>query len=170
MDKELLSVLVAREQRWEMRKMLAEKRHNCIISITLCVPVIFRTAEEYWIVFQQLCRSFCEFLVSCDQKVSFEGYLRGSDGPAFFISTSAEANMIKKICMEAEEAIPGGRMLDIDVMDYDGTPVSRSNIGLPPRKCFICDKPASLCVSRKLHSQEEIYAHVERLKEQTKIE
>ncbi|HWR60391.1 MAG TPA: citrate lyase holo-[acyl-carrier protein] synthase, partial [Clostridia bacterium] len=166
MDKELLSVLEAREQRWQLRKMLAEKRHSCLITVTLCIPVAFRTGEDFELIFQRLCRSFCDILESRGQSFSIEGHLRGSDGPAFFISTKAEAGMIKKICVEAEETIAGGRMLDIDVMDSRGTPVSRTDIGLPQRKCFICDKPAVSCVSRRLHSQEEVNAQVERLKRQ----
>jgi len=166
MDKELLSVLEAREQRWQLRKMLVEQRHSCLITITLCIPAAFRTGEEFWLIFQRLCRSFCDILERCGQSFHIEGHLRGSDGPAFFISTKAEAGRIKEICVEAEETIAGGRMLDIDVMDSGGTPVSRTDIGLAQRKCFICDKPAASCVSRRLHSTEEVKAQVERLKRQ----
>lgn len=164
MDKELLSVLEAREQRWQMRKMLVEKRQSCLITLTLCIPAVFRTGEEFLPIFQRLCRSFCDILELRGQSFSIEGHLRGSDGPAFFISTKAEAGRIKEICVEAEEAIAGGRMLDIDVMDSGGIPVSRTDIGLPQRKCFICDKPAASCVSRRLHSPEEVNAQVMRLK------
>lgn len=168
MDIELLKVLDAREKRWEMRKKLVEREHCCLITITLCVPVVFRTDEEFWIIFQQLCRKFYDILDSYDYKTNIEGYIRGDDGPAVFITSKTEANMIKRLCVEAEDTIPFGRILDIDVMDYKGKPICRSDIGLPPRKCFICDNPAVLCVSRKFHSSDEIYAHVEQIKEKIK--
>lgn len=166
MDKELLKVLDSREKRWELRKKLVEKRHCCIITITLCIPIIFRTDEEFWMLFLQLCRRFFKTLISTVHQVRFEGCIRNDDGPAFFISTKADAKKIKKICVEFEESIPGGRILDIDVMDSNGIPIGRSNINLPPRKCFVCENPAMICVSRKLHSKEEIDFCVEQFKEQ----
>jgi phosphoribosyl-dephospho-CoA transferase len=55
-------------------------------------------------------------------------------------------------------------MLDIDVMDGEGTPVDRNALGLPPRRCFVCQQPAAACVARKIHTREEIDAQVEALR------
>ena len=63
----------------------------------------------------------------------------------------------------AERLLPGGRMLDIDVMDRQGEPVGREALGLPPRQCFVCRQPAAVCVSRKVHSREEVRQRVEEL-------
>ena len=166
MDKELMKVLEARELRWKMRKMLVKRECCTLITITLCVPVVFRTDEEFWTIFQKLCKRFYEFLDSCDYKANIQSYIRGNDGPAVFITINAEADMVKRLCVKAENTIPFGRILDIDVMDYEGKPIGRNDLSLPPRKCFICDNPAVLCVSRKLHTSEEIYSHVEKIKEQ----
>ncbi|MDV3426369.1 MAG: citrate lyase holo-[acyl-carrier protein] synthase [Bacillota bacterium] len=166
MDKDLLNVLYAREERWEMRKSLAEKCKGTIITITLCIPLAYRIGEELWPVFLKLCKAFYKILLSKDNSVHYEGCIRSYDGPAFFISTGAEAEEIKKICVYAEETIPGGRMLDIDVMDSDKKQIGRSDIGLPPRKCFICDSPAYLCVSRRLHSSEQVAVCVDKLKKE----
>lgn len=169
MDKELIKMLKAREQRWEMRKTLAEKLRCCIVTITLCVPLAFRVDEEYWELFQRLYMAFYEMLIVNGHHVNFEGCMRSDDGPAIFISTDSEAKTVKRICVEAEETIPGGRILDIDVMDREGNPIGRSDIDLPPRKCFLCENPAALCVSRKLHPSEEISAWVKQLKKQAEI-
>jgi holo-ACP synthase len=161
---ELERVLAAREQRWQKRKALVEQRHHCLITISLCLPVEFRTQESYWLLFQQLCNQFWELFVAVDTNACFEGFIRGDDGPAYFVSTECDAIITKKICIDAEKCIPGGRMLDIDVMDRDGLPVGRSDLGLPARKCFICENPAAVCVSRKLHTREEITEQVEILR------
>lgn len=168
MDIELLKVLDAKEQRWNMRKLLTEKWQSSLITVTLCIPIKFRTNDEFWILFHQLCKTFESLLISNNNQILFQSYIQSDDGPVFFIATKTEAKKIKKICVEAEENIPGGRMLDIDVMDSDGTPIGRSDIGLPPRRCFVCENPAALCVSRKLHSQVEVFTHVEKIKEQIK--
>jgi len=167
MDKDLLNVLDAREKRWEMRKSLAEKCNCTIITITLCIPLAYRIGEELWPVFLRLCKAFYKILLSKENRVHYEGCIRSDDGPAFFISAGAEAEEIKKICVYAEETIPGGRMLDIDVMNSDKKQIGRSDIGLPARKCFICDNPAYLCVSRRLHSSEQVAEYVDKLKKET---
>ncbi|MFA6939649.1 MAG: citrate lyase holo-[acyl-carrier protein] synthase [Clostridiaceae bacterium] len=167
MDKNILNVLDAREQRWEMRKSLAEKCNCTIITITLCIPLSYRTGEEFWPVFLHLCKAFYKILLSKDNSVHYEGCIRSEDGPAFFISAEAEAEEIKKICVYAEETIPGGRMLDIDVMNSDKKQIGRSDIGLSPRKCFICENPACLCVSRRLHSSDQVAVYVYKLKKET---
>nr|WP_015295826.1 citrate lyase holo-[acyl-carrier protein] synthase [Tepidanaerobacter acetatoxydans] len=76
MDIELLKVLEAREQRWNTRKKLVEKRNGCIITITLCVPIIFRKDEEFYMLFLQLCKKFFRALISGGYQVCFEGCMR----------------------------------------------------------------------------------------------
>ncbi len=76
---------------------------------------------------------------------------------------SAPAARVKAACVAAERLLPGGRMLDIDVMDRQGEPVGRDALGLPPRQCFVCRQPAAVCVSRKVHSREEVRQRVEEL-------
>jgi holo-ACP synthase CitX len=123
-----------------------------------------RINEEFWNIFLNLCTYFYNNLLVKDTTAHFEGYKRGCDGPVYFISSKAKAEEIKKICVQAEENIPGARMLDIDVMDSKKVQISRSDIGLSPRKCFICDNPAYLCVSGRIHSKDQILFHVEKLK------
>ena len=170
MDVEFLKMLNAREQRWEMRKQLVKKRGRCLISITLCLPLKYRIDKEFLIIFQNFCNIFLENFISSEYNVSFEGSSQSEDGPVFFISIEGSALEIKKICVKAEETFPGGRMLDIDVMDKFGVPISRKDIDLPPRRCFICENPASLCASRKTHSPEDIFAYVQMLKNELRID
>ena len=144
--------------------MLTQNLHRCLITVTMCLPLVFRTDEEYERLFLRLCMDIYDTLVFDGHDVNFVGSLRGDDGPAFFISIDGDALLVKKLCIEFEEGVPGGRLLDIDVMDEEGTNISRGDIGLPPRKCFLCDNPAAQCVSRRLHSPEEIGAWVKEMK------
>ena len=57
---------------------------------------------------------------------------------------------------------PKARLLDIDVMDKDGT-VSRKELGLDARKCLICDDDAKVCARSQKHSMEELVARVDEL-------
>lgn len=164
MDEALANVLAAREERWLRRLSLARDRQACLVTITLCLPVAYRTRPDYGGIFARLCDRFQEMLVLAGFAYRDEGTLEGADGPARLLTirmnadleTATEAATVKRFCVQAEDRLAGGRMLDIDVMDRDGNPIGRSDIGLPPRKCFVCDGPAAVCVSRKRHVREEI--------------
>ena len=156
MNDELSKVLAAREKRWETRLSIVRTTKRSLITITLCLPVAFRTQEQYGQLFEQLCNQFRNRLFEEGIQTEFEGMLSGDDGFAFLLTTETEAGELKKHCVKAEEQITGGRMLDIDVMDAQGNPIGRSDIGLPPRLCFLCDHPAAICVAGKRHSKDEI--------------
>lgn len=166
MDDQLIKVLRGREERWNIRRSIAEREHHTLITITLCVPADYRNSEEFRMIFQRLCEKFWRILISNNIPARREGTIWNDDGPGCFVSVDAGAADAKRLCVKAEECIPGGRMLDIDVMDGNGVQISRSDISLHPRKCFICDNPAAVCVSRKLHTKDEVSACVERLKKQ----
>ena len=167
-EENLEKVLAAREERWKKRRAFVKNHRICLITVTLCVPYKYRISDEFRSILTELCKKFYKELKSNFNDVKYEGHMQNDDGSAVFISSCQDARKIKRACVDAESSTIGGRIMDIDVMDSDGHPVNRSNIGLPPRKCFICGKPASVCTSRRLHSREEIYSYVEKLK--TEIE
>lgn len=164
MNEELLRVLDAREKRWQQRLALARGSRRTLITVTLCVPVAYRTAPEFEELMLALCRRLRAFLRSQGVHYRVEGITRGNDGPAFFLTTSASPRRVKALCVRAEGLLGGGRMLDIDVMDPTGEPVGRGSLGLPPRTCFVCGEPAAVCVSRKIHAPEDISRRVEELR------
>ena len=166
LDDELARVLAAREKRWEKRLALVTSRKSCLVTITLCLPVAYRTQVAYEALFHDLCDQFQKILMTNGIRISHEGFMTGEDGPACFLTTDTEASQVKQVCVAAEDSMPGGRMLDIDVMDREGNPIGRSELGLPPRKCFICEEPAAVCVSRKRHSKDELARQIAILTEQ----
>ena len=164
MNEELLRVLDAREKRWQHRLALARGSRRTLVTVTLCVPVAYRTDPAYEALMLALCRRLRALFRAGGIHYREAGMERGADGPALFLTTAASPRRVKALCVRAEELIPGGRMLDIDVMDAAGEPVSRGGLGLPPRRCFVCGEPAAVCVSRKLHSREDISRRVEELR------
>ena len=128
------------------------------------MPYQYRISMEFCKIFQRLCEEFYIILRTKIPDVIVEEHLYNDDGPALFISSSQNAREIKEICVDAETSIMGGRMMDIDVMDEKGVSVGRSDVGFPPRRCFICGRPAAVCTSRRLHSRQEICSYVEQMK------
>ena len=160
----LMEMLEAREERWNRRLALSRGTGRTLVTVTLCLPVAYRTAPAFGELLDRLFALLREGLAREAADLREEEPLEGADGPARFLTAAAPAREVKRLCVEAEERLPGGRMLDIDVMDGTGEPVGRAALGLPPRKCFVCGENAAVCVSRKVHPREEIDARVEELR------
>lgn len=73
---------------------------------------------------------------------------------AYFI-VSLEASQTKRRCCTIEDTHPWGRLMDIDVPGTD-----RAAVGLPGRKCLLCDNEVRYCMRAKLHTQEELLARI----------
>ena len=83
-----------------------------------------------------------------DLETGFEGY--------FVFETEPLA--LKKMAVEIEDTHPLGRLMDLDVIGC-----SRADIGLPERKCLLCDKPARYCMRARTHSTEELLKRIEQI-------
>ena len=73
-----------------------------------------------------------------------------------------DAHDWKKRVIALENRAPLARLWDIDIIDSDGTPVSRRELGLPPRRCLICDDDAKSCARERRHSIGELQADIAR--------
>ncbi|MCH4249435.1 MAG: citrate lyase holo-[acyl-carrier protein] synthase [Microbacteriaceae bacterium] len=82
--------------------------------------------------------------------------LSGPAGPEQFWAASAPAATVKGALIALEESAPGGRLLDADVWcsaEAGTAPraLSRSDLGLGPRTCFVCGLPARGCARSRRH-------------------
>ena len=75
----------------------------------------------------------------------------------------------KRLCCNIEDRHPLGRLMDVDVLEMAGrdtavpVPVSRGRIGLPPRQCLLCGRPARECIRQRSHSPEQLLAKIEQM-------
>ena len=74
----------------------------------------------------------------------------------------------KRRCCGIEDRHPLGRLMDVDVLERVGqtgvpVPVSRERIGLPPRKCLLCDRPARECIRLRSHTPEQLLSKMEQM-------
>ena len=81
----------------------------------------------------------------------------------FYRVLRADALRVKRACTEFEEGHPLGRLLDIDVVEMAGdtpTPISRTALGMTPRRCFICNEEAKVCARSRRHTVLEMQEHI----------
>lgn len=74
-------------------------------------------------------------------------------GPEGFFVVDMDPCRLKSICKWIEEMDPLGRLFDMDVIDVDGKKVERKD----HRHCLICNEPAKICSSRRIHAIEDVW-------------
>ena len=73
-----------------------------------------------------------------------------------------EARDWKTRMLALENRAPLSRLWDIDIIDRDGVAVSRRDLGLPPRRCLICDDDAKTCARERRHDIAALQADIAR--------
>ena len=73
-----------------------------------------------------------------------------------------EARDWKTRMLALENRAPLSRLWDIDIIDRDGASVSRRDLGLPPRRCLLCDDDAKTCARERRHDIAALQADIAR--------
>jgi holo-ACP synthase len=84
-------------------------------------------------------------------------------GEFLLFTDTTDGRCMKETCVALESALPWGRLIDLDVYDAAGRPVTRQALGLPERTCLVCDEPARDCMRFGRHSEAELRVRVEAL-------
>ena len=116
------------------------------LSLSIAEAGVVSVREAFEIVYEEL----------KDLETGFEGYFIVPDPPL-------EA---KRRACRIEDTHPLGRLMDIDVIDRSGdlvSPLGRNSLGLPARKCLLCDRPARECMRSRAHSTEDLLAKIEEM-------
>lgn len=86
-----------------------------------------------------------------------------AEGPNITMILDKEALEVKKISIEIEDNHPLGRCVDIDVYSSeDKKSISRETLGRAPRRCFICDESAKICVRSEKHEFKDVVDYIEK--------
>lgn len=156
------SILRAREARWIRKTALARQYGTSVLSLCLNIPGPEKNPAGVRELLAELGAALEAALrfEGCEDKVVYEQHLEGADGPCRLLVVSVPPMRLKKLALQVEEKHPLGRLADVDVLSASGEPVSRRDIGLAPRRCFLCDGEAALCRARGAHSMRELEDHV----------
>jgi holo-ACP synthase len=82
-------------------------------------------------------------------------------GPYRVLLTAQLPAAVKAATVAIESSLPGGRVLDLDVLTAAGDPVDRQGLGLEPRRCYVCDQPARECMLLARHTLPDLLAAVD---------
>ena len=84
-------------------------------------------------------------------------------GPYALIGLPQPAAEAKRLCLVIEDGEPAARLVDLDIYAADGSPIGRAQLGVPARRCLICDEAAVDCMRNERHALEAIVARTNEL-------
>ncbi|WP_337998260.1 citrate lyase holo-[acyl-carrier protein] synthase [Oleispirillum naphthae] len=157
------AVLDAREARWLRKTALAERFGASVLALALNIPGPDKNLPGVRELLADLSACLDRLLAARENPGSIlhDETAHGADGPYRLLVSDMAPLELKRLAARLEEEHPFGRLADADVLSPDGGPVSRRDIGLAPRKCFLCGEDAALCRARAGHSTDELRRHVE---------
>ena len=154
----LPQLLAARDARAALERDLLARYAGCaLVVLTVIVPGAEKRTEASLLVARAACAALdkllaahCRHRLERDLTTGFEAYWL-VDLPQL------EA---KRRTVELEDTHPLGRLFDADVILPEGRPLSRTELGAPPRRCLLCDREARFCMRNGSHTREELHAKI----------
>ncbi|EMT6575221.1 citrate lyase holo-[acyl-carrier protein] synthase [Providencia sp. PROV130] len=152
----LENMLNCREKRAEKQQYLLAKYHQPVVFISLVWPGEVKDSSASRYVMELAVKTMNNAVEHLHLHTSHHQCEHLITGPeAFYCLPIDNIGLsildLKKLCVRLERAHPLGRLWDIDVINTHKRPISRSEVGLPPRRCLLCEKPAHLCARSHAH-------------------
>lgn len=165
----LEEMMDAREQRsFRHLSLLSSNPEFNLLSVTMNIPGEVKTSPILQDIFEDFIGDIKRQLSGVDTKV--EHYLSLKTGNEYYLVTDMGAQHLKEKMIDLESHHPLGRLFDLDVlslMDGHLQAISRQDIGLPARTCFVCSDNAKACGRSRKHSIEEMQAVISQLIDDT---
>jgi holo-ACP synthase len=152
-----VKLLEAREERVEVINKLNHKFGKTIICLRVNYPGLRKNNRKTIIIVKELEK---ELQHSFKNLIVYNYFKTTYEGPIALFVVDELSHKVKKNTIDIEENHPLGRLVDIDVYNESGEGISRTELNLPSRKCFLCDKEAHICVRSKAHEVEEIKKYI----------
>ncbi len=152
----LEEVLAARELRLKRQCEIRSDHALPLAAVTLNIPGPVKDG----LVLRRLC-DYALNSLAAQLPVRESRRYNGLTGPEGYLLFDWPAEEVKAHAVALEEKQSFGRLLDIDVWNENGEPVSRDEYG-GKRSCFICGGNQVVCRRENKHDENEIQAEVEK--------
>lgn len=158
-DKFASKFLAAREARQELLSRALGAGRPATLFVSLNLPGPDKSPPGATALFRRGCAEIAE---------TFRGSLlvtAGCDvlGPFSLRVLDADPCSVKRLCIGIEESHPAARLLDLDVYAAESAQIGRASLGLPARRCLLCDQPAVDCMRSRRHAIAEVIARAHEL-------
>lgn len=157
----LAQLLASREERWHRQMMLIRDFPSLtLVCLTVIMPGKVKRSDRSLAVAKAAVMAMREAFGDKMRQMDERDLATGYEAYMLVALPVEEAKL--KAC-RIEETHPLGRLFDIDVIDRSATPVSRSIVGLSPRRCLLCGNDARYCIRNHTHTQEELLGRIRQM-------
>lgn len=154
MEVSLQDILSAREARVQKQNRLLARYQKPLLCFTMNIPGPVKLDRDIslgfsvgnWLLQDALADQKCLHRELCFENTGCEAY--------YVVDMPPED--LKRLCIDLEETELIGRLFDMDVMDPTGKKLDRESLGLPRRKCLLCENDAYICARSRAHSLEQL--------------
>ena len=163
MDREvgLREILDSRERRAASQGTLRERHAMPVLSYTLNIAGPIKRTELLRRGFDLGLRRLAEQLARHGLRPAEELRTEAPTGDEWLCAIPGEPLTLKRLTCAVEDADALGRLMDVDVLDPQGRKIERGEVGLPPRRCLLCEREARLCGRSRAHPEEALFARAE---------
>lgn len=148
---EAREVRAARQSEW-----LSGQEGCCLVSVTMNIAGAIKSTPLIRDGFSAGMEMVDDMLKNLGMTVCRKEQWLLKTGCEAFRLVKGDANEVKRAMIGLEEATAFGRLMDIDVLGIEKTPLSRSELGLPERRCLVCGAPAKVCGRSQSHSYDQL--------------
>lgn len=146
-------ILAARESRAALRRTCAASG-QASVSLSLNIPGSPKSSPALTAFFQCVLSELHRFLLA--RRVLVDPIIEQCDAAGDFYLAALRSGHaisdIKAFGEEFETRHPVGRIIDVDVTDEQGQPVSSQKL----KPCLLCEQPALVCMREQSHSYREL--------------
>lgn len=150
-------ILVAREERVRFQEKLIEKFKMPLVTVRVNFPGIYKENDISINIIEIIDGAIATLF---KKNIRFKLFRITEEGPILNLAVTGMAENIKREMIKIEEEHFLGRCVDIDVYDLHGKSLSRETFGKKPRKCFICNEDARICVREAKHPNYEVMSYI----------
>lgn len=158
------AVLRRREERRATHEALLARFALPVVSITVVAPGPLKDSPAIRRRLQAADAAARACVAGAGWTVVESCDLGGPTGPESIFVVDAEPRALKRALVALEDAHPGGRLWDVDVVcagPYGPQPLGRGELGEAPRRCVLCERPAHACARARRHPLPVLLAGIE---------
>ena len=144
----LEDILRARDARAAAQRRLLHAYHLPLVSFTMNIAGPVKSSPLIELAFD----AGLEALYGALGRPTAAEVIRPATGCEALLVYDRPAAAMKAACLALETTAPIGRLYDLDVLDTDGSKLSRSE----PRTCLVCGGPVAVCSRSRAHGLEAI--------------
>ena len=156
----MMDVPDAREQLFDLQQELLG-RSAVVVQVGLNMPGGFQL-YPWEALFTRACHCVDQCLLLRGCLIIDYVELNTAIGPYRLIALRADGSAVKKDLVFLEETEAGGRLWDLDVITANGA-IDRAFLGLHPRQCLLCSRPAHECRRMSGHNREAVIQAAQQL-------